>query len=83
MADLVGGEPGDTQLPVTPSDSPRPPLTFTADQLEEIFHEAIRRGDTRGVEDSLRVMVTVDPQRAVALYDSLKTAVAVAQVIRR
>lgn len=54
----------------------------TADQLEDVFHAALKDGDIEGVEAAIRVMVTVDPKRAVALYDDLQTALAIAKVVR-
>ena len=53
---------------------------FTADQLEAVFHAALKAGDVRGVGDALKVMVTVDPERAVMLYDHLRTALTIAKV---
>jgi hypothetical protein len=54
----------------------------TSAQLVAVFHAAVRAGDADGVDAALRVMVVVDPRKAVELYDALKTAVAVAPYIK-
>lgn len=57
-------------------------MTYTADQLEAIFHAAIKAGDAKGVHAALRVMVTVDPHRAADLYDTLDLALKIAKLNR-
>lgn len=54
---------------------------FTGDQLEQIFHTALQTGDTHGVEAALTVMATVDPHRAVRLYEDTKTALAICKML--
>jgi hypothetical protein len=43
-----------------------------------MLHAALEQGDVQGVVAALRVMVTIDPQRAAALYDELSLAVDIA-----
>lgn len=59
-----------------------PERTFTADELEQIFHGALSAGDTQGVEAALTVMAGVDPRRAVRLFDETKTALAIVSMLR-
>lgn len=59
------------------------PVPMTADECEQIFHAALTAGDIPTVEAALRVMVARDPARAVALYDMLRVAVAVADAVTR
>jgi len=54
----------------------------TSAQLVEVFHAALTAGDADGIEAVLRVLVVVDPRKAVELYDALKTAVAAAPYIK-
>jgi len=54
---------------------------FTGEQLEEIFHAALKAGDVRGVEAALTVMVGVDAPRAIRLYGDLKDALTVIRVL--
>lgn len=50
-------------------------IPWTADQVEEMFHAALKAGDAKGVEAALTVMLRLDSRRAVALWDDLKLAV--------
>lgn len=54
---------------------------FSADDLEQIFHAAVKAGDARAVEAALTVLCGLDPQRAVRLHDDLKFALRVAEVL--
>lgn len=51
---------------------------LTADQCEEIFHAALRRGDARGVEAALTLLAALDPRRAASLFDQIRLALSVA-----
>lgn len=78
--------PGDT-IAIGRSEIPwRPPAAaepeFTGEQLEEIFHEALKAGDVKGVEAALTVMCGVDPERAIRLYNTLKEAIIIAEFLR-
>ena len=48
------------------------------ESIEACFSIALKAGDIEGVEAALRVMVGIDPARAVELYDQLMTAVVIA-----
>jgi hypothetical protein len=48
----------------------------TADQLVEIFHEALAAGNMRGVEAALLGLAVQDPHRADNLWQTLKLSVA-------
>ena len=52
---------------------------YTADELETLFHECLKRGDAKGVEAALTLMASTDPRRAQRLYDALETAVGIAR----
>lgn len=54
---------------------------MTADQIEALFHECLKRGDSKGVEASIRLMLSVDMRRGIELYDGLKLAIDIASVI--
>lgn len=49
----------------------------TADQLEEIFHEVLKRGDAKGVEATLTMLAVKDPHRAQRLLDLTRAALVV------
>lgn len=49
--------------------------------LERGFTDAVGRGDTEGVEAFLRLLLVVDPPRAIRLHDDLKAALRLAEVI--
>ena len=51
----------------------------TADQLENVFHAALKASDLDGVMASLEVMARVDPDRCTRLMDDLQTAVHLAK----
>lgn len=51
----------------------------TADQLEAVFHAALKESDLDGVMAALQVMTRVDPHRAGRLMDDLQTAVHLAK----
>ncbi|MGV8847606.1 MAG: hypothetical protein ACOH1Y_09860 [Propionicimonas sp.] len=51
---------------------------YTADQLEQIFHAALKAGDIKGVDAALLVMATIDPLHAQRLLKSLQVSVALA-----
>jgi hypothetical protein len=57
------------------------PQEFTADQLEELFHAALKAGDVEAVGHVLRALIGLDPRRAIRLHDDLKTALRVAPLI--
>jgi uridine phosphorylase len=50
----------------------------TPDQLEQVFHAALKEGDARGVGAALRLMAVQDPGRAQRLADALDTALKIA-----
>lgn len=52
-----------------------------ADTCERIFHAALSEGDTEGVEAALRLLIVQDPRRATALWDELKTALAIRRMV--
>ena len=54
----------------------------TPDQLEVIFHGALKAGDAKGVEAALRVLAVDDPRRAQLLLDALELALHLASVAR-
>lgn len=56
-------------------------IEFTGEQLEEIFHAALKAGDAKGVEAALTVMCAVDAPRAMKLYNDLKDALTVIKVL--
>jgi hypothetical protein len=60
-----------------PADQPRPKLP-TADQAEQMFHAAIKAGDTEGVHAALVALAVRDPHRAQDLLDMTKIALKVA-----
>jgi hypothetical protein len=62
--------------------APTDPREWSADQLEEYFHGAIKAGDTEGVGAALTLLSGKDPHRAARLYDDLKFALRLAKVIR-
>lgn len=47
-----------------------------------MFHGALSAGDAQGVEAALTVMTSVDPRRAVRLFDDMKTALAFVSMLR-
>lgn len=49
--------------------------------LERVFHAALTDGDVRGVEAALRVLAVRDPERAQRLYDDLKFALRMAEIV--
>lgn len=49
---------------------------YTADELETLFHECLKRGDARGVEAAIALMALKDVRRAQRLYDALDIALA-------
>ena len=51
----------------------------TADQLEDVFHAALKASDLDGVMAALEVMARVDPHRAGRLMEDLQTAVHLAK----
>ena len=55
---------------------------FTPDQLEDIFHAALSAGDIEGVGHALRVLLSVDPRRAIRLHDDLQAVMRVASSIK-
>ena len=58
------------------------PAEFTPERLEAIFHAALESGDTEGVGHALRLLLIVDPRRAIRLHDDLQTAIRVAPFIK-
>ena len=52
-----------------------------ADEVEAVFHAALKAGDAQGVVDALTVMATIDLGRCVKLHDALTTSLAVAKVL--
>lgn len=58
-------------------------VPWTADEVEAMFHAALKAGDVKGVEAALTVLVRVDPDRAVALWDDLTLAVNVTTKLLR
>lgn len=53
---------------------------LTADQCEQIFHNALASGDVRGVEAALTLLAVRDPHRAQTLLDTMSVALAIADV---
>lgn len=51
---------------------------LSADQVEQIFHAELGKGDIRGVEAALRLMAVKDPHRAQELMDLCRMALVVA-----
>lgn len=51
----------------------------TADKCEQIFYAVLSAGDARGMEAALKVMAVQDPNRAQALLNDLRLALAIAQ----
>jgi hypothetical protein len=56
-----------------------PDIPFTADQLTEGIHRAIKARDMEAVADFLRVLAVVDPQRAQDVYDTLQLGLVIAE----
>jgi hypothetical protein len=54
---------------------------MTADEIETLFHECVKRGDATGVETSIRLMIGVDMPRGIKLYDDLKLALDLAKAM--
>ena len=48
----------------------------TSDQIADALVESLKRGDSRGVDASLRVMAAVDPERASELMQVIKLGIA-------
>lgn len=57
-------------------------VPWTADQVEAMFHASLGAGDIEGVDAALRVMLSLDVDRASFLYDALKLAVHEAKAAR-
>lgn len=54
----------------------------TADQCEEVFHDALRTGDTKGVEAALTLLAVRDPRRAQTLMDHASATLRIAADLR-
>jgi hypothetical protein len=54
------------------------PRTWTADQCETVFHNAVKAGDAKAVDAVLRLLAVRDPHRAKYLYDCLDVALSLA-----
>ena len=50
--------------------------------LEFGIHRALEAGDIEAVGHFLRRMAVVDPARAVRVYDEMKAAIAIAEIVR-
>lgn len=50
-------------------------IPWTADQVEAMFRGALRTGDVKGVDATLKVMARLDAERAASLRDDLSAAV--------
>lgn len=55
---------------------------LTGAELETIIGNAVKAGDMQMVEAALKRMVMVDPGRAVRVYDELKAALRVADILQ-
>jgi hypothetical protein len=55
---------------------------WTPEALEQAFMAALGKGDVKGVESALTVMCSIEPRRAIQLWDELRDALAVARFIR-
>jgi hypothetical protein len=53
----------------------------SADALEAVFHAALGEGDVEGVDATLRLLVVQAPRRAVELYDALRFALGVTDLV--
>lgn len=51
--------------------------TFTADQTEAAIEKALREGNVEELPGLLRLLLSQDPIRAVLIFDTLKTALAI------
>lgn len=58
------------------------PIPWTADQVEWMFHEALKQGDAEGVDAAIRVMLRLDRRRGIDLYDDLQAALRLARAGR-
>lgn len=56
-------------------------LDLSADQLELVYYETIRRADWKGWEAALGLLALKDPGRAERLLNTTKTVVAVARLV--
>jgi hypothetical protein len=54
---------------------------ISADDLETALHNALSAGDIEAVEVFLRALLSVDPRRAIKVYDELKDALTVVRVL--
>jgi hypothetical protein len=50
---------------------------WDADTLIKVIGEALRRADFKGVEAAIRVLATVDPQRAQDVLDTIQAGLAI------
>lgn len=57
-------------------------IEWTADQVEAMFHAALKARDTKGVEAAIRVLLGIDARRAIELWDTLGLAVGIAHLHR-
>lgn len=57
-------------------------VPWTADQVEWMFHSALKAGDAQGVDAAIRVMLRIDARRAIDLYDDLAAALRIARADR-
>jgi hypothetical protein len=62
--------------------TPTDPREWSAEQLEQYLHAALKAGDTEGVGAALTLLSGKDPARAVRLYEDPKFALRVVEVIR-
>lgn len=49
-----------------------PEIPWTADQVEQMFHAAVKAGDAEGVEAAITVLLRLDQPRAIRLWDDLQ-----------
>ena len=54
-------------------------IPWTADQVEQMFHAALKAGDAKGVDAAIRVMLRLDSRRGIDLYDDLQAALRIAR----
>ncbi len=73
-----------TDIPTEPTMNTREwAQSLTADDCEYMFHKELEKGDMRGVEATLRLLVVKDPHRAQRLIDLTQMALIVAKAGHR
>ncbi len=55
------------------------PWNPTAAEVEDIFHRALRAGDTKGIVAALTALAPRDPERALELFEAVKVGLKIAK----